>query len=226
MAEVPATILEKLISERGGRGHFDTAQLAAARALAVALSEDVPSPKVIAGLADLLPPKAEAGVGADFNLRRLDDQELAHLEYLVARANGEKPARPKKRVYTHREMLALELAERLDDADARSGPHSRVEFSERERLEISNLLTAIGGYRFNLRKIWEGTPCGACPLRGQPPAVLDKPADGVPATTEDTSPPQPSKIVPIRQDLPKGRSIHAGAPLKGPSEPWRGHLPA
>ena len=109
-----AVILADLIAERGGRPAFNAVGLAAARALVQILVAAEPrSLAAIAALNDLMPPCMPTPKD-NYDLVRLTDRELGHLDYLLGRANGEVPERPPRKKRTAREIEAATLAGTID----------------------------------------------------------------------------------------------------------------
>ena len=133
-------VFAALLSERGGRANFDTAQLAAARKLSVMLSSDAPTSPALLGLLELLPAKAE---GAPADLSLLTDKEFEFLDFALAKARGEpavNPSREKRRKKSPRSIEAVRLVELLDRiAAAKRAP------SELERNEIKSITSLLYG---------------------------------------------------------------------------------
>lgn len=124
-----SVIFDRLVAERGGStAGWTVIQLAAAQALAQRLGRPTFDPKDIAALEALLPhPRGSA----PFNLARLSDEELDHLEWLLLKASGDvEPAA----VPVDREEKIGQLDRRIDhieDELQESSPHQASECSAR-----------------------------------------------------------------------------------------------
>ncbi len=121
-----AAVFDRLCRERGGVEKFDVIALECARKLAATLTgtEEV-SPGLIAQLTAQLPEKTSEPA-PPYDLARLDDKELAFLDYLTRRALGEKPPKPARKPRSERQIVAGELATFLDGVESAQ----RAAFSE------------------------------------------------------------------------------------------------
>jgi hypothetical protein len=129
-----AAVLADIVDSRGGPGVFNLVDMAVARSLVAVLIKtangDATKAPTIAALSALLPPlqqKADAAP-VDFDLKRLSDKEFAFLEYLCARARGEKPERPDRR--SVRQAWADMLARRIDHIEAENRTPTEDELND------------------------------------------------------------------------------------------------
>jgi hypothetical protein len=132
-----AEFYAELVRERGGPDALSLIERTIARQLAGVLAADGGNPSAISSLMALLPPATKPAV-TPMDLTRLSDTELLQLEYLVARGQGIEQPPPQERQRSHRELMAEQLARRLDAAE-RDTEHGRdIVLAERERIDLLN----------------------------------------------------------------------------------------
>ena len=123
-----AVILQELLAERGGRRAFNAVGLAAARALALVLVSQSPSPTAIGALTELLPPVNRE---KPLDLGLLTDVELDFYGYLIGRASGGQPPTPMGENCTVRELYTRVLAGLFDRIDS-----ERCHADDDEKLQL------------------------------------------------------------------------------------------
>jgi len=244
MPDTVEQIYDALAAEHSGK--LTVVGKAVARALAVALSSDVPDPSVVARLQSAMPEKPNAA-DAQYDLGELNDRELALLEYLHRKARGETVGEPPSIEPSWREVRATDLAEQLDAIDAKHGRFCFPSLSDSEQREIRDALSTLLGNLMRLEDIAapqrvevEFVPgnddaCPHCHRRPSQPVLPSAPA-ALPAPEEmratddaEADAPLSGEVLPPPERIERKRpSIHDGGdvPLKGAPEAWRGHVGA
>jgi hypothetical protein len=204
MSSDVAVIFAELIAERGGRPAFNAVGFAAARALAKILAASEPPPRAaIAALINLMPP-CRPSAEELWDLTKLTDRELEHLEYLARRACGQEPARPPREKRSPREIGAVELARMIDSVAAQN----RKPTEDEQR----NIRGSI------LRLMWPAaTPSDLWPDTQSIPALTDPCLEPVQEPGSEAPIEQTPRAKNIVQMV---RSVHDGAPLAR-HEAWR-----
>ncbi len=148
-----------------------------------------------------------------YDLRRLNDEQLATLDHLLLVAAGREPGElPASWRASERERAGIELGAVGDEIAAQD--HA----TETQLLATRNLIAQILAHHVTPARLYAGIlrPVTAADLH--PPAL---PAEPVALTSDVPEPAAPSSRA--RNVVPMKRSIHdgPGAPLRGSAEPWR-----
>jgi hypothetical protein len=193
MTEAPAltgdaaNIYAKLVAERG---LVDTVDLAIAARCAQALIDPGSNATAITALLSLLPEQKKEADG-DFDIRRLDDHELAHLEFLTRRARGLTAWKPPRR-NKHRMIALADVCDLLDLVQRREGGKF-AKLTDDERDELRSLLASAGVWPslFESHFVIAGwlRPEVASALKAKVAALgaAAKPTDGTPTSGDATA---------------------------------------